>query len=465
MGCPTLGPACDDPNSDWYVFITHPDLVNDETTYQVGHPPSAGPGMWELYEEDFDRAQKELANNALRLSIEWSRIFPSSTDGIEGYEQLSKVANAEAVEHYHKMFQALRKRGLEPLVTINHYTLPTWIHDTLGCHKNLANCSPRGWLDSERTVREIAKYAGFCAREFGAEVDLWATLNEPFAVVFPGYIFPSQDRSNPPAVSMKFTEAKTVIRAMIEAHARMYDAVKANDVADANKDGTASQVGLVYNITPTAPKNPENPLDVKAAENVFYLWNLAFLNAVAKGDLDEDLDGQAEHQPSLADRMDFVGINYYTRIIVEGLENPAFPDLSPLTTFNPLTIDAFTEYPRGIYEMIGLVNSWGLPAIITETGTPDPNDDGSSSSWLVRYGTWVARALRDGADVKGLFYWTLMDNYEWNHGMDMRIGLYAVSKDDPQKKRIPRSGVATYYTIASTRKIPFELQQKYPAPE
>lgn len=465
MGCPTLGAACDDPNSDWYVFVTDPGLVADPNTYQVGQPPSVGPGMWETYEQDFDRAQHELANNGLRLSIEWSRIFPTATDGVEGYEALGALADAGNVAHYHAVFQALRARGLEPLVTLNHYALPTWIHDTVGCHQDLANCSPRGWVDSERTVREIAKYAGFCAQEFGAEVDLWATLNEPFAVVFPGYLYPSAERANPPSVRLKSPEAKIVLRALIEAHARMYDAVKANDTVDASGDGVAAQVGVVYAMSPVAPKDPTNPLDVQAAENVFYLWNLVYLNGVVKGDVDENLDGTTVHVDSLANRMDYLGINYYSRPTVEGLEGPAIPKLSPLTTFNPLTIEPWSDYPRGIYDMIMMATGWGLPVIITETGAADPNDDGASSSWLVRYATWVARALRDGADVRGFFYWSLMDNYEWNHGMDIRMGLYAVDPDDPTKTRTARTGVATYAAFAATGTISVELQKQYPAPE
>jgi len=420
--------------------------------------------MWELYDQDFRRAATELKNNALRLSIEWSRIFPEPTDDTEGYEALRAIANVAAIDHYHAMFQSLRRWGLEPLVTLNHYTLPVWIHDTVACHKDLATCPRKGWVDSERTLREITKYAAFCAREFGNEVDLWVTLNEPFAVLLPGYVLPSETRSNPPAVSLKTTEAKVVFRALIEAHARMYDAVKANDSADANGDGIAAEVGVVYPMAPVAPKDPTNPDDVTAAENTFYLWNLAYLNAVVKGELDENLDGTAVIVESLQNRMDYLGINYYTQLVVEGVGAPVLPSLSPLTTFNPLTM-SWADYPRGIYEMIMLAKSWGVPVIITETGVSDPNDDGSSASWVVRYSTWVARAIRDGADVRGFFYWTLMDNYEWNHGMDLRFGLYAVSKDDPEKRRTPRTGVAAYAAIAGSGSVPVELQEQYPAPE
>jgi len=163
--------------------------------------------------------------------------------------------------------------------------------------------------------------------------------------------------------------------------------------------------------------------------------------------------------------MDYLGINYYSRPTVEGLEGPGIPALSPLTTFNPLTIEPWSDYPRGIYDMIMMATGWGLPVIITETGAADPNDDGASSSWLVRYATWVGRAIRDGADVRGFFYWSLMDNYEWNHGMDIRMGLYAVDRDDPTKTRTARSGVGTYAAFAATGTISVELQRQYPAPE
>src|SRR5262249_55631296 len=189
MGCPTTAPdRCNDPNSDWYVWVTKPELVNDPANQLSGDPPSTMPGFYELFAGDMDRAKNELRSSTLRLSIEWSRLFPTSTVGVDGYDALKQKAAPDALAYYHALFAALAQRGLRPLVTLNHYTLPTWIHDPYGCHLNLATCSPRGWMDSDRTIAEIAKYAGFCAREFGGEVDLWATENEPFlAVAVAGY--------------------------------------------------------------------------------------------------------------------------------------------------------------------------------------------------------------------------------------------------------------------------------------
>ena len=169
MGCPTLSAAdCEDPNSDLFAFYTSPTVkkeMNDRISGQ--NPSEVGPGFWELYEDDLDRVQNELSNNALRTSLEWSRIFPTSTEGVEGYDALKAISSSAAVAKYHAMFQAMRARGIEPVITINHYSLPGWIHDSLTCYKDFAHCQRRGWVDSERTIAEIAKFAGFVAREFG----------------------------------------------------------------------------------------------------------------------------------------------------------------------------------------------------------------------------------------------------------------------------------------------------------
>ncbi|MCB9787889.1 MAG: glycoside hydrolase family 1 protein [Deltaproteobacteria bacterium] len=467
MGCPTLAPEqCEDRGSDWYQWITSPEILADPGAHMAGDPPTAGPGFWELYEQDIERLAG-LGLRGFRMSLEWSRIFPTATDGVESMDVLRSIADPEAVARYHAIFAALKARGVTPLVTLNHYTLPLWLHDGVACHEDLESCRDRGWVDSTRAVHEIAKYARFVGEEFGAEVDLWATENEPFAVVFPGYIFPSADRVNPPGVSLASAEAKTVFNALIEAHARMYDALKAADTKDADGDGVAAEVGLVYAMTPFRPADPSEPLDVRAAERAFYLWNLAFLDAVAKGVEDPELDGEGVPRADLAGRMDYVGVNYYTRVTIEGTEDPLLPDLSALTTFNPFTLVVWEDYPRGIYEMATLVRErYGLPVIITENGVEIHEDDEAAASrFFVRHLTWLWRAIRDGVDVRGYFAWTLVDNYEWNHGMELRFGLFAVEPDDPAKARRQRPHATVYGDIATRHGISPALQTQYPEPE
>lgn len=458
MGCPTLDAGeCEDRNSDWYEFISRrsemPDLASNLTT----DPVTSGPGHWELYEADFDLAKNELGLNAFRFSLEWSRIFPTATDAVEGYEALKAKADPKALAKYHAMLAALKARGIKPLVTLHHYTLPTWIHDGVACHNDFKSCTKRGWLDRDRIVKEIAKYAGFCAKEFGADVDLWATQNEPFAVVLPGYLLPSAERLNPPAVGFQYDAAKAVMVAMIEAHARMYDAVKLND--------PGSTVGLVYSTSPVKGKT-DSKVDQRAATNVFYLYNLAFLDAIAKGDIDPELDGTSVHRDDLAGRLDYIGINYYGRTTVSGLGSASLPTLSPLTTFDPTNIVLFEDYPKGLYEIAVLIKDrYKLPSFVTETGAQVQTDSAAGASWLVRHTLWIRRAVRDGADVRGLFYWTLMDNFEWNHGMGYQFGLYAVNKTDPQKKRTARAAVGSFAQITKANDVPAALEKQFPAPE
>jgi beta-glucosidase len=258
---------------------------------------------------------------------------------------------------------------------------------------------------------------------------------------------------------------------MIEAHAKMYDAVKANDTVDADGDGAAAQVGLVYSMVPMRPTDPGNSLDVKAASNVYYLYNTVFLDGVCKGDVDPDLTGKSTaHRDDLAGRMDYLGINYYSPLTIKGTDSASFPTLSPLTNFDvtQLSMQGFTDDPKGIYDVVTAAwQRYAIPIIITENGVgvDDATDSAAKApSWIVRHLTWLNRAMSEGADVRGYYYWTLFDNYEWNHGMSIKMGLYGVDPTDMSKARTARPAVSTFAEITKNGGVPADLQQKYPVP-
>ena len=141
------------------------------------------------------------------------------------------------------------------------------------------------------------------------------------------------------------------------------------------------------------------------------------------------------------------------------------PSLSPLTNFNPLSLDASRVVPRGIWEMADyLYARFGLPIYVTENnGQHVPKDDiDSEIRYLVENLSWLAFAAKQGVDVRGYFYWALMDNYEWNHGSQIRLGLYRVEPDDPAKTRHARATVPVYAAIAEAGAVPGELAEKYP---
>lgn len=471
MGCPTIAPErCEDRNSDWYQYITTPRIVNNPVLFMSKDPPSSGPGFYELFEEDLDRAagkeDGQLGGGALRFSIEWSRLFPEPTFGVEGHAALRAIASQDGLDFYHRLFAAMKQRGLVPFVTVNHYSLPLWIHDANLCNQGLEGCiaeGKAGWADPDRSriVGEIAKYAGFLAAEFGDEVDAWASLNEPFsAVVVAGYLISSPTRSNPPGLSgpwMHVDGAKTAAAAMIEAHARIYDAIKANDRVDVDGDGEAASVGIVYPYSDIRPATG-SPEDAAIAEDTRYFLEDMFMDGACEGRLDERWDqgpGVAPVREDLADRCDFVGVNYYFRIDAKaGIVPGGF--ISPFLRFDPLA--PMVSDPRGIYNALKRASRYGKPLYVTETGSPQESET-RGAAWMVHTLAGVRRAIEDGIDVRGFFAWSLTDNYEWNHGMHMRFGLYAVAPED--KARSLRLAGDVYGAMSKARDVPAELEERY----
>ena len=425
MGCPTWSAAdCDDPNSDWYQWVTTQSIIDDSSLYVSGQPVSDGPGMWELFEADVDRMAAD-GLTAYRMSLEWSRLFPDgAAEQATSIEALAALADPIAVARYHEQLAALEAAGIAPLVTLNHYTLPLWVHDGVACHEDLATCTASGWVDGERIKPLIALYAAWAATEYGGEVDQWATLNEPFATTLSGYLAPGEDRSAPPGLLLSADAVVATLRSQIEAHALMYDAVHAHDA-----DGEAS-VGVVLNMVSIAPEDPDNPEDVASVTHMDHLYHRLFLDALTSGAWDSDLDGTFDAtRPELADRLDWIGVNYYNRVTVRAW----VPLLSEIPVFDFFPTFSWDPYPEGIADAVGIAAEYGLPVIVTENGTPHVE---ASDTILEEHLTWLHAAIAGGAAVQGYFYWSFVDNYEWNHGLDLRFGLYAL--DEVTKERTPR---------------------------
>ena len=272
MGCPTWeAERCDDRASDWYQWVTTNQIIDDSSLYVTGEPVANGPGMWELFEDDVAQMAAD-GMNAYRFSLEWSRIFPDgAAEAATTVEELEAYADADAVSRYHAFFAAMDAAGIEPLVTLNHYTMPLWVHDGVACHNDPDTCGADGWVTEERITRLIELYAGYVGQEFGGEVDRWATLNEPFATTLSGYAFPGEDRSSPPGLSLDIERVVQVMQNQITGHSRMYHALKAYDALDADGDGQTSEVGIVMNMTAIDPKDASKDADITAADNMDYL--------------------------------------------------------------------------------------------------------------------------------------------------------------------------------------------------
>ena len=461
-------PANADRRSDWWVWSR--DRDNIRSGRQSGDRIERGPGHWRVWRRDLALADR-LGSDVFRLGVEWSRIFPRSTARASTLRQLDRLANRSAVRHYRAVLRGVRARGMRPFVTLQHFTLPTWIHDPIAARDALARAGaddplpswpqPRGWLDDE-TVGEFAKYARYLAWKLGDLVDVWTPINEPVVVAANGYInVPGVLAGNFPPGALSFAGAVESLRTMVRANAAAYDAIKRAD--------RGARVGLVQNLIAFTPADPTSPGDVASARNAHQLYNRLFIDAAVRGIVDDDADGvvdPGEERPQLAGKADFVGVNYYFRGRVTALGRPLtqrIPLLDfaysvfydrPSTPPCPTTCTEFgTEvYPEGFRDALAIAGGYGLPVYITENGLADADDD-QRRDYVVSHLEVLRQAMADGvADVRGYLYWSLVDNFEWSDGYAPRFGLYAY---DPRTlRRRARPSVALVRGIFRTGRLP-----------
>ncbi len=464
-------PANSDTRSDWWAW-SH-DAAEIGQGHVSGDLVERGPGHWRLYRRDTALARRRLGANAFRLSIEWSRVFPRSTRGARTPQALDRLADQTAARHYAAELRAIRRRGMTPVLTLNHFTLPTWLHDPIGVRDAFAGTGPDdpvppvergGWL-SRRTVREFGAFAAWAAWRYGQQVDLWVTINEPMVVAVNGYVNAAGAFAGwfPPGV-YSFPAAVRVVRNLAKANALAYDAVHRQD--------RRARVGPVHNMIAFTPADPANASDRRGARHADYVFNRVFLNAVVKGVDDSDVDGRIEareRRRDLRGRADFLGVNYYFRSRVTGLPAPASSTVSlfdflPTNTYRhpqrpdaptcPTTCTEFGAeiYPRGFRDVLRTAGGYGLPVYVTENGLADADDD-LRRDYLLDHLRAMRGAMRDRlARVKGYFAWSLVDNFEWAAGYYPRFGFF--SFDPVTLARRERPSARTFRRIARFGALP-----------
>lgn len=463
-----------DPNSDWYKWVHHP--LNKLLGLTKGVPEN-GPGTYVSYDSDAALAREELGMNTFRMSIEWSRIFPNSTAGIDitdegggvsaaDLQALQALANPAEVAHYRAVFDALRAHGLEPLVTVNHFTLPLWVHDPITARPLIQLGLPApaaGWL-SEQTPVEFEKYAAFLAWTYGDQVDNWVTLNEPFPPVMTEFLaIPGLVPSWPPGVLRPDLAARFVTNEA-KGHVAAYDAIHRWD--------DDAFVGFANNMVPARPANPLNQNDVAAADAWNRVFNQWFPNAVIDGWIDADFDGKKtadEIHPGFADKVDFLGVQYYGTQPMGGF------GFAPLPGFNFLqgipfrcqpssqTCSDFNQPidPGGFREVLEVAASYGKPLWITENGVAD-DDDTKRPSYIVNHTAVVQDLLAHGTDIRGYTYWSFVDNLEWSEGYHLQFGLYGSDPSTPELERTPKpASISAISQITGANALPTGLLELY----
>jgi beta-galactosidase len=461
-----------DSHSDWWQWTHDAQNIADGTV--TADKPEQGPGFFVRYRRDIDLAARKLHLNAFRLGIEWSRIFPRSTRKAKSLRALNRLANQGALRKYRKILLRIRARGMTPWVTINHFTLPSWIHDPIAARDAFAGVGaedppptgfgPRGWLDRS-TVTQFRKYAKFLAWKFGPLVDRWVTLNEPMVVTVSGYAnVPGVIQGNFPPGAFNFPAAIAAIQNLADANQAAYGAVKKQD--------RRAKVGFVHNMVAFTPADPNDPEDVEGTEHADYLFNRLFLDAAIKGYRDRDANGvidPSEKSRKRAGKADFIGLNYYFRGRVTGLGAPITPtvpilDFLPSTSYQsavnpsappcPTTCSEFgwEIYPEGFRQVLETAGDYRRPVIVTENGISDSNDDQRPSYITSHLRQLLAAKRAKEARILGYFHWSFFDNFEWAVGYTQKFGLYSFDPDT--LRRTARPSARLYGRIARTGNVP-----------
>ncbi len=472
-------PSNSDRRSDWWAFTHDPDLIRRGLV--SGDLVERGPGHWRVWRRDLDLARKRLKNNAIRIGIEWSRIFPRSTAKVKvgrgritsaQLRRLDKLASKSAVRHYRRVLRGAEARGLRTMLTLHHFTLPIWLHDPAATRAAFAGRGPddplpanldrAGWIDRS-TVTEFRKYAAYAAWKFGDLVHTWATMNEPLVQVSQGLVsIPGVTGVKAPGL-LSYTAAITAVENLGLGNAAAYDAIHAVK--------RRSRVGFVHNMADWRPTNPTSAADRRGAQHADYILNRVFLNAVVRGVYDTDADGNVdpgERRPRLARRADFIGVNYYSPAYATGLPTPVStrvplfdfaPTIAYRGTGNPngppcprrCTDFGWEIDPSGLRNVLNLAASYKRPIYVTENGIDDA-DDSERPEYLTGHLRAVRAAIADGARVRGYFHWSLVDNFEWSEGYEARFGLYAF---DPRTlSRRARPSARLYARIAAKNALP-----------
>jgi len=307
------------------------------------------------------------------------------------------------IEHYKKVVMALKERGMEPFVTLWHWPLPLWV-------------SKKGGWNFQEIIDYFARYVTKVVSAFKDDIRFWLTINEPEVYTIESYLlghWPPQKRS--------LLSAFAVIQNLIKTHKKAYRIIKSIN--------PKAQVGIAkHNVCFEAYKNkPVNQILKKAAD---FFWNFYFLNQIKN-------------------EQDFIGLNYYfhSRINYGFSKNE-----------NKIVSDMGWElYPQGIYYVLKDLKKYQKPIYITENGLADARD--KYRAWYIKEVLKnVYRAIGEGVDVRGYFYWSLLDNFEWDKGFWPRFGL--VKMDYKNLKRTIRPSAKLYAKIAQTNCVSEEDEKE-----
>ena len=414
--------------SIWDHFSHIPGRIYGEETGDVACD------HYHRYREDVEN-MKNLGLKAYRFSISWPRVIPQGKGKI----------NKTGLDFYDRLVDELLKARIEPFVTLYHWDLPQALQEE------------GGWRNRD-IVGYFADYTALVAHRLKDRVHHWITHNEPWVTSFLGHAF----GTHAPGI-MDISWALQVSHHLLLSHGRAQEVLK--DLGDENV-----QVGITLNLHPVYPTSQREE-DIKAAKRCDGYINRWFLDPVFKGAYPPDmLEYYQDKIPQIfpgdmsiiSRKVDFLGVNYYSRWIVKDDPKERILELSFSKPQDAEYTDMGWEiYPRGIYEILKRVHDDYSPQIIyiTENGAAFPdklNEEGKIKddrriNYLKEHLFFAHKAIEEEVRLKGYFVWSLMDNFEWTWGYSKRFGLIYV--DYPTQKRIFKESAYWYKEVIKNNSI------------
>ncbi|MGO4595882.1 GH1 family beta-glucosidase [Leifsonia sp. 2TAF2] len=401
-----------------------------------------------------------LGLQSYRFSTSWARVKPGD-----------RFVNAAGLAFYDRLVDELLGAGILPWLTLYHWDLPQALEEK------------GGWATRDTAYR-FRDYAVAVYDALGDRVDHWTTFNEPLCSSLIGY------------AGGEHAPGRQEPRAGLAAlhHQHLAHGLAASAIRSlADERGTASELklGITLNLTTAVPNDPTDPVDREAARRIDGLWNRMYLEPLLLGAYPEDvLQDVREHRfeelvldgdlATIAQPIDFLGVNHYHDDNVSGhplgAEEPAAVVPTPRPTSSPFVGSEYVTFPSRHLPTTAMgweVNPDGLhallvrltrdyptlpPLYITENGASYDDTvsaggavhDSEREAYILAHIDAVGRAIDEGADVRGYFVWSLLDNFEWAWGYAKRFGIVRVDYET-QERTVKDSGHAFARIIAEAR--------------
>ena len=368
-------------NSDWWAWEHDPRSPCVE-------PSGDACDHYHRFDGDF-ALYASYGHGAHRFGIEWARIEPEP----------GEFSNA-ALDHYARVLDSLHRHGMTPFMTLHHFTSPRWL------------AADGGW-ENDAVVDRFRRYCDVVARRLGDRVPFVCTINEPQIVAIAGY----QGTGFPPGAGDRKL-FWPVTRNFIAAHNAALEVFKEHN--------PASKVGLVCAVSDwQAADDDSREFRDRVHHRMVQVYYDALRTGVVNGpSLNEEIHG-------LAGASDFVGVNYYSRTLLQKDKGVLAPPQGAETTQM-----GYEVVPECFVPVQQTATTAGLPIYVTENGI-GTSDDKQRVRYIATHLAAVKQAIDEGADVRGYVYWCAMDNFEWTFGFARTFGLIACDRETFERRPKP----------------------------